>query len=101
MTVLDMIMNNILDISIIISSVILIISFFITIFYFTRMSDLYSKILALDVLAIIGLGFICLYAIITGSYFYVDVAIALSLIAFLATVAFARYTLKQKDKKTE
>lgn len=52
-----------------------------------------DRILGLDVMTTIGIGAIALFGAHTGLYFYADVAIALGLIAFVATVAFARYLL--------
>ena len=53
-----------------------------------RLAD---RIVAVDMLALLGLGFIGAYAILTEEYAYLDVAIGLALVGFLATVAFARY----------
>ncbi len=50
-----------------------------------------DRVVALDLIAIIAAGFITLYAISSGQPVYLDVAITLTLIAFLSTVAFARY----------
>lgn len=53
--------------------------------------SLADRILALDMLVSIGIGYIAVLAIKTGFSLYLDVAIALGLVGFLATVAFARY----------
>lgn len=50
-----------------------------------------DRILALDLLTVLGMGFIAVLAVRTGLYIYLDIAIALALMGFLATVAFARY----------
>lgn len=50
-----------------------------------------DRVLALDMITMIGIGFIALYAIATDKGTLLDVAIALGLIAFLATVAFATF----------
>jgi len=50
-----------------------------------------DRVLALDLLTVLGLGFIAVLAVRTGFYLYLDIAIALALLGFLATVAFARY----------
>lgn len=52
-----------------------------------------DRILALDMLVSIGIGFIAIIAIKTSFFLYLDVAIALGLVGFLATVAFSRYVL--------
>lgn len=50
-----------------------------------------DRVLALDMLVAVGIGFIALIGIATRYFLYIDVAIALSLMGFLATVAFARF----------
>jgi multicomponent Na+:H+ antiporter subunit F len=50
-----------------------------------------DRVLALDFLMLIGIGFITAKAIVSREYSYIDVAIAMALVGFLATVAFARY----------
>ncbi|MEM9108174.1 MAG: monovalent cation/H+ antiporter complex subunit F, partial [Pseudomonadota bacterium] len=51
------------------------------------------RILALDMLVATAIGFIAVIGIKTGYTLYVDIAIALGLVGFLATVAFARFVL--------
>jgi len=50
-------------------------------------------VLALDMLVGIVIGFIALIAIRTGFNLYIDIAIALGLVGFLSTVAFARFIM--------
>lgn len=50
-----------------------------------------DRILALDTLTTLGLGMIAVFAIRSGVMLYLDIAISLGLVGFLATVAFARY----------
>jgi len=50
-----------------------------------------DRVLALDMLVAIAIGFIAVLGIRTASGFHVDIAIALGLVGFLATVAFARF----------
>lgn len=54
-----------------------------------------DRILALDLLTVLGLGFIAVLAIRTDQMLYLDIAIALALVGFLATVAFSRYVLRR------
>jgi multicomponent Na+:H+ antiporter subunit F len=60
---------------------------------------LVDRVLSLDMLVTSGIGFIAVIAIVTGYYQYLDVAIALGLVGFLATVAFARYVLVRGQKR--
>jgi multicomponent Na+:H+ antiporter subunit F len=50
-----------------------------------------DRVLALDLLVAIAIGFVALIAISSGFALYVDIALALGLVGFLATAAFARY----------
>lgn len=52
-----------------------------------------DRILALDLLTVVGMGFVGAIAVRTGLWLYLDIAIALALLGFLATVALARYIL--------
>ncbi len=54
-----------------------------------------DRILALDMLTGIAIGFIAVVAVRTGFSLYIDIAIALGLVGFLATVAFARFVLSR------
>ena len=69
------------------------ISFLMIVVRIVRGPTLPDRILALDMLIVVGIGFIAVIGVKTGYYLYVDVAIALGLVGFLATVAFARYVL--------
>jgi multicomponent Na+:H+ antiporter subunit F len=61
--------------------------------------DLADRVLALDMLISLGIGFIAVIATKTGFTLYLDIAIALSLVGFLSTVAFARYILHRGKQK--
>ncbi len=52
-----------------------------------------DRVLGLDMLVAIAIGFIAVIAIGSGFNLYIDIAIALGLVGFLATVAFARFIL--------
>lgn len=52
-----------------------------------------DRVLALDLLTVIVMGFICAIAIRTGLSLYLDIALAIALLGFLATIALARYVL--------
>jgi len=50
-----------------------------------------DRIIALDLLSVLVVAFVSLYAVFSGEESFLDVAIAYALVAFLGTVAFARY----------
>jgi multicomponent Na+:H+ antiporter subunit F len=52
-------------------------------------------VLALDLMTVVAMGFVGTIAIRTGRMLYLDIAIALALLGFLATVALARYILSR------
>jgi multicomponent Na+:H+ antiporter subunit F len=54
-----------------------------------RGPSLPDRVVALDLMVVIGIGFIAAYAIETEKSVFVDVATVVALIGFLATVAFA------------
>jgi multicomponent Na+:H+ antiporter subunit F len=60
-----------------------------------RGPSLPDRVVALDLVSILVAGVIAVYAIETGQAVFLDVAIVLALVAFLGTVAFARYIEKQ------
>lgn len=68
-------------------------SFVITVVRVVLGPTLPDRILGLDVLVAAAIGFIAVEGIKTGYTLYLDIAIALGLVGFLATVAFARFVL--------
>lgn len=60
-----------------------------------------DRVLALDLLTVVAMGFIGAIAVRTGLTLYLDIAIALALLGFLATVALARYILRQAGRDTK
>lgn len=69
----------------------------LTIVRLIRGPTLPDRILALDLITTLGIGFVVLVAILTGFHLYLDIAIALGLVGFLSTVALARYVLKRAE----
>ena len=56
-----------------------------------RGPSLADRVVAFDVMATIGMGFIAVYAITANQSIFLDVVSVVALIAFLATIAFAYY----------
>jgi multicomponent Na+:H+ antiporter subunit F len=50
-----------------------------------------SRVIALDMMSVLGIGIIVVYAVVTNQPVFVDVAGVLALVSFLATVGFAAY----------
>lgn len=55
-----------------------------------------DRVLALDLLTVVAMGFVATVAIRTGLMLYLDIAIALALLGFVATIALARYILSRR-----
>jgi len=55
-----------------------------------------NMIIALDLIASVVMGYILLYSVFTDKIVYFDIAITISLVAFMGTVAISIY-LKQKS----
>lgn len=53
--------------------------------------SLADRVLGLDLLVTLAIGFIAVIALITGQAVYLDIGLALALVGFLATIAFARF----------
>jgi multicomponent Na+:H+ antiporter subunit F len=70
-------------------------SFLLTVLRVLMGPTLPDRILGLDMLVAVAIGFIAVLGIRTGFSFHVDIAIALGLVGFLATVAFARFVLSR------
>jgi multicomponent Na+:H+ antiporter subunit F len=55
--------------------------------------SLADRILGLDVATTLAVGIVAVFAMRTGYFLYLDIAVALALLAFVSTAAFARYLL--------
>lgn len=76
-------------------------SFLITVYRFVVGPTLPDRVLALDLLVTVAIGYIAVIGISTGFVLYLDIAIALGLVGFLATVAFARFILSRGPRGEE
>jgi multicomponent Na+:H+ antiporter subunit F len=63
-----------------------------------RGPDLANRVVALDILSVIGVGIAAGAAVLARDPVYLDVALILALIAFVSTVAFARYADEGGDE---
>jgi len=59
-----------------------------------------DRVVALDVLSAIAIGFIATYTVATGASALLDAALVLALVAFVATVAFARFRERRAPEAT-
>jgi len=86
-----------LDLSLIITFFVLSVSMALIVVRIVRGPSLPDRILALDLLVAVAIGYIAAFGISTGYSIYVDIAIALGLVGFLSTIALARFVLRQGD----
>ncbi|CAM5304613.1 hypothetical protein AFEL58S_00507 [Afipia felis] len=54
-------------------------------------ATLVDRIVAVDMLTVISISLIALYAHVSGRFVYIDVALVYGLLSFLAVLAIARY----------
>lgn len=66
-----------------------------------RGPSLPDRVVALDLLAVVAVAFSALASIASGVTAYLDVAIALALVAFLATIAFARFAERRRTQEND
>jgi multicomponent Na+:H+ antiporter subunit F len=67
------------------------VALFLAFLRLVRGQTLPDRVVALDLIAVLTVALIALYAIATNERIFLDTAIVLALISFLGTVAFARY----------
>lgn len=61
-----------------------------------RGPSLSDRVIALDLLATIGIGVVGVYAIATGQIAFLDVALVIALLVFLGTVGFAYFIERRR-----
>ncbi|MBZ8133106.1 cation:proton antiporter [Afifella sp. IM 167] len=86
-----------LEICVVAALVCLIVSFALIAIRIIRGPTFADRVLALDMLVSVGIGFIAVIGVKTQFYLYIDIAIALGLVGFLATVAFARFVMHRGE----
>lgn len=79
----------------------LVISLFMGFVYFTIGRTLTEKVLAIDFMGLMSSGLMLVYAVAFNDPVYLDVVIVWSLVAFLGTVAFIYYVLKDRQKEEQ
>jgi len=72
----------------------LILAIFVAFVRLVRGPSLPARVVALDLMGSLVVGFIAIYAVAADQPIFLDVAIALALIGFLGTVAFAYFIEK-------
>ncbi|MCK5600026.1 cation:proton antiporter [bacterium] len=71
--------------------VVLLICCFLCLYRIARGPTVPDRVVAIDILGIVVVGFTALIAVETGKDFYMNIAIAWALISFLGTIALAKH----------
>ena len=95
MTAFENFSADFLNICVHVSLALLSVSFLLIVIRTVKGPTLPDRIVALDMLVAVGIGFLAVFGVLTEYYLYIDVAITLGLVGFLATVAFARFVLNR------
>ncbi len=74
-----------------ITFVILSVTLILAFFRIMKGPSLPDRVIAIDILAYVVIGFIATFCVAVDQSIYFDIALVLALIAFLSTIAFARY----------
>ncbi len=70
---------------------------FLAFFRLIRGPSLPDRVVALDLIGVVAVGVIAAYDILTEQPILLDAATVVALVAFLGTVAFARYVERRKQ----
>lgn len=90
-----------LEMSINVSFALVMIAVAVAFYRIVRGPTLADRVVALDMMTISIMAFCGLYAIFDDSTAFIDVAIVVGLIGFLATVALARYAERMEAQRRE
>ncbi|HLR90503.1 MAG TPA: cation:proton antiporter [Balneolaceae bacterium] len=82
---------NFLTLATKITFVILSVTLILAFFRIMKGPSLPDRVIAIDILAYVVIGFIATFCVAVDQSIYFDIALVLALIAFLSTIAFARY----------
>jgi multicomponent Na+:H+ antiporter subunit F len=80
---------------------VLLISIFLALARLIRGPDAADRIVALDLVSVLIVAFLAAYSIFYGETSFLDVALAYALIAFLGTVALARFLMRSAMRRSE
>ena len=81
--------------------VVLLVSIFLALTRLIRGPDAADRIVALDLVSVLIVAFLAAYSIFSGETSFLDVAIGYALIAFLGTVALARFLMRSAMRRSE
>jgi len=88
---------NYLNITIFLAFILLLMAMLISLYRLISGPTVYNRIVALDLIASIVMGFILLYSVVVNKALYFDVVIIISLISFIGTVSISTYLKTKKQ----
>ncbi len=88
--------TSFLNLSLLISFMLLLIAIIISLYRLITAPTIYDRIVSLDLIASIVMGFILLYSILVNKSMYFDIVIVISLISFIGTVSISTYLKTKK-----
>jgi len=80
---------------------VLLVSIFLALVRLIRGPDAADRIVALDLVSVLIVAILAAYSIFSGETSFLDVAIGYALVAFLGTVALARFLMRAATKKSQ
>jgi multicomponent Na+:H+ antiporter subunit F len=80
---------------------VLLVSIFLALVRLIKGPDAADRIVALDLVSVLIVAFLAAYSIFSGETSFLDVAIGYALIAFLGTVALARFLMRSAIRRSE
>lgn len=94
-------MSAFFQISIMISLSLLCLAFILVFIRMLLGPSLPDRVVALDVSAMLAISFISIFCIVARRAIYLDIVIAIALITFLGTIAFAQFIERQTQLNEE
>lgn len=85
-----------MDLATNIASAILLAAVALALFRVVRGPTVADRVLGLDTTTLLIIGLVGVFALRSGWPLYVDIAVALALVGFVSTAAFARYLLSRR-----
>jgi multicomponent Na+:H+ antiporter subunit F len=80
-----------------IAIILIVISFIMAFYRVLKGPSLPDRVVALDFMASLSMGFILTYSILKGEVLYIDIVLIISLVLFMGTVTVAKYLRKKED----
>lgn len=78
--------------------VLLVVAMLLAVIRVLRGPTLADRVLGLDLATTLAVGLIAIFAVTVRQWLYLDIAIALALVGFVASAAFARYLISQRHQ---